>query len=209
MATNLGLGDLLQMRIWSVQGEQAGVNTIYYRVGTVTGTVADSDAAIDFDTTINAAYKALLSTLAVYRGIVARVIKTPLPISVFTIANAGAGTGGTTALPRQTSGLISWKTNFAGRGFRGRTYLPFPWGTAVANQEAPTAAYVTAINTLATAINGFTTATSGGGGPAQLAQVLRVKAPASPIPINDFLESDKWATQKRRGSFGRANVSPI
>jgi len=210
MANNLAGGQILEFRVWTNEAEQAAVNTYHYKVVTVTGTVTDVDAAIDFDAVMAPLYKPLMQNLSNYRGTQARIISlVPLPIAVTTSLNAGVGTAGATGLPRQCAGLISWQTALAGPGHRGRTYLPFPSSFSDTGDGQPGLTYQNDLENLANALEGFGPITSGGGGSADVQLVLKVKAPVSPIPITDHVIRDHWATQRRRGSFGRANVSPV
>ena len=123
------------------------------------------------------------------------------------------GTGGATSLPKQTCGLASIKTALAGRRYRGRMYLPFPSVTMDTGDGVPTAGYqVNVVNavTVMLSVNNITV----GGRTANWNTVLVHKAgktpiPASPTPITTFVIDGGWATQRKRGYFGRINESPI
>jgi hypothetical protein len=207
MAQTLGLGTLLQFRVWCTDNEQASVNTYHYVCGATTGQVTDLDAALDFDSAIHTSMQAFLAGSARYVGVEAHVIKKPLPAGQ--IANGNSAVGNGVSLPRQVSGLIGWKTALAGRRYRGRTYIPFP---SVLNDEGsgvPSLAYIAALDTFAVVLQAFTQVTAAGGATVQTVFSLRQGDGSSPIPITDHVASNKWATQRRRGSYGRPNVSPV
>lgn len=208
MAMSFGAGETLQFRVWCQQGEQASVNSFYYKCSAVTGQVSDVAAAVQFDTMIAAVLKPLISNVATFLGTQCRVMKTPTPASADTNANAGPGTGGVDGLPRQIAGLITKRTNLAGRGYRGRLYLPFP-STDSNVGEAPSIPYLALCDNLTLALFAFTTITDAGAASATVSQVLWKKPPVSPVPIVALIPQGKWATQRRRGSYGRPNVSPI
>jgi hypothetical protein len=125
---------------------------------------------------------------------------------------AGAGTGGTDALPRQVAGLTAWKTALAGRAFRGRTFWPFPSAAFDTGDGVPTAAAVTAYTNLAVEALNFVTV-GDVTNRSIIALVIRNKpvrgVPWTSTPVTVGTTFNKWATQRRRGTFGRANVSPI
>ncbi len=106
---------------------------------------------------------------------------------------------------RQLCGMISWRTLFAGPANRGRTFFPFPCTDEDSVGGVPTIAYETILNNIATALAG--PIAFGAGGMAVLGVYHRVSRTTS--PIDDWTIQRKFATQKRRGSYGRANVSPI
>lgn len=214
MSASIRAGDLLKMRAWAISGNQASVNTVYYQVQTITGSITLLEAATAFDGLVAPLYKAILGSQAQYRGIQCYVNQVPLPLPGISILGAGVGTGGSVNLPTQSCGITSWQTNYTGPSLRGRSYWPFPTTTEDAAGGAPTAGYITALTALSNAILVLTTLTGGSGSATVFLTLKRGKDKAGVLqpnePINNFVVQPKWATQKRRGiGYGRPNASPI
>lgn len=209
---NLQTPDLIQVRAWSSDAEQAAVNTWYYNIlGVPTGGVVTIfDFATAFDVVIETLYKSLLANTATYDGIQCVVInEVPLPRSVANVTSAGIGTGGAIGMARQTAGLLSWETLFAGPGKRGRTFFPFPSTSDDVGLGLPSNGYQVKMGTLANDMLFFENFTGASGGLALCELVLKSKPGFTTTPIEGFFPRPRWATQKKRGSFGRVNVSPI
>jgi len=204
------VNNLVQIRVWSTLAEQAAVSTFHFKVGVPTGIVDLGDAALSFDSLFNAKFKNSMSSQATYNGVQAYLLNTlPLPRPQVATGNAGPCAAGPVAQSRQTAGITTWLTAFAGPGNRGRTYWPFPPSSGDETIGEPNDAYLAVINDLCGDLQG-TYLVTGAGGSAPMFHVLRVKrSPTAPIAIDDFETHRKWATQKRRGSYGRSNVSPI
>lgn len=216
MAQPFNVNDYVQVRVFCTNSEQASVNTFWYAVVAVgTPAATDLDMATDLDTGfLSTALPPMLNNLTTYNGVQVQVYRTPdIFAAQDSIAGAGPGTGGAVALPRQTAGLTHWQTPKAGRAYRGRTYWPFPATAHDTGDGIPTTAYVALMTTLANGLLNFTTFTVSGRS-AQVSLVLKHrknKAGVTPVPSTILSETNeaKWATQRRRGSFGRPNVSPI
>lgn len=219
MAQPLQLNDVIAMRVWCTSAEQAAVNTFNFAVLAISAPAAtDQDAADAFSTVIAPDYKAIMSTVDNFNGVQCQIIDRGFPTVLFVPANdttdAGPGILAGPNLPRQACGLISWRTTKAGRKYRGRTYLPFPNGNLDTGIGAPTGGAVTAFTALANNVLNFTAIP---GFSITLGLVLRHRGfpravppiPPTDDPIADYSVPAKWATQRRRGSYGRANVSPI
>jgi hypothetical protein len=219
MATPLQPTDLVQVRLWCTNSEQASVNSFWYLISSV-GSPAASDQ--DLATELGAGFMAsvvppVINNLTTYNGVQAQIHRLALGIpivfaAVSSVTGAGPGTGGAIALPRQTAGLTHWSTHLAGRAYRGRTYWPFPATAHDTGDGTPTTAYVTAINAIASGLVAIT-GISGSGTAGCNFVINHRKNKAGIIPPQTFIISGtseaKWGTQRRRGSFGRPNVSPI
>lgn len=206
---SLDVGDIMQVRVWTQLNDQAAVNTFYYRITALTGLVDEGDFVVGFDSTVNAAYKVIIANSAEYIGVQGRIVnRTGLAIMQSTVANRGIGTGGPVAVARQTCGISSWTTAFAGPGHRGRTYWPFPAASEDIDPGTPNTAYVTALDDLCGDIKGLTHQDVGANS-VDCALVLRIAADPGYNYILNFQSHKKWATQRRRGSYGRPNVAPI
>lgn len=212
MATLLFSGCIMQLRAWCTDGEQASVNTWYFQqVGSMTPGPTDQDFVNTMDTELASLFKGIMSPNSIYQGCQAYFANLrPLPSAVLSSLFPGPGTHGTIGLPRQTCGITEWGTGFAGGRGRGRTYWPFPGVSDDIGAGVPGAAYLVDIANLAAVLQVGISVT-GGGGNVGLQLVLRSKALPATVyqPIITHREPAKWATQRRRGSFGRANVSPF
>ncbi len=206
---DISAGETIQLRVWTEAGEQAAVNTFYFKCQAVTGFVSDIAITLQFDTAIAAVFKPLLQNVAVYRGTQGRIMKTPPPVAVIADANPGPGTAGAVGLPRQTCGIYTKRTALAGRGYRGRMYLPFPAVDDDQGGGGPTLGYMAKLDNLTLALDAFTHVVDVPGSDATLVQVLWKGKAVSPVPIVANVPNQKWATQRRRGSYGKANVVPF
>lgn len=223
MANPLALGDLVKMRVWcSVVAEaQAAVNTLWYTVAAVgVDPATDEDAAISLDLLTGVTYPPLLSTGAEYRGVQAQIYQTVEPfhakfVEAFTNTSAGPGTGGAALMPLQVSGLISYQTARPGRANRGRTYVPFVSPVNATAAGFPTPGYIVASTALAADLSAGLLVTAG----PRTATLVRGlfhgkdKAGVRPVPAFDVIlgsiVATRFATQRKRGGFGRHNDSPI
>ncbi len=214
MSNQILVGMLLKTRLWTVAGNQAAVNTVNYYCLTSGGTPTTDQAFANYlDTQVQIAYKGLLSADAVYRGIQCQLYQVGgQPYApVFSNVNAGAGTDGASLVPTQCRGLGSLQTTLAGRRFRGRYYFAFPSVNAFLSGGVPTAAYILSMQTVLGIYLGLTGPIAAGGGTFSPVIVHRTgKSPTpSPTAIITSTVSTRVATQRRSGSFGRANISPI
>lgn len=212
-------GDIFVVRAWTTSAEQAAVNSFYYRNISAAGTPAsDQDVASAMDTLLAPLYKAVLADTDTYNGVQVQIVDPftpgPLNMAVNSIAAAGPGTIAGNVLPRQSCGITTWTTAFAGRKYRGRSYWPFPPVTLDAGEGLPTNAAVALYQALAGNILAFTFI-PGFSNTFNMVLFHRNFPHATPpiLPtaddITDYATHKKWATQRRRGSYGRANVSPI
>lgn len=210
MAFPLTAGDILRTRIVCMQGDQLGEVVLHYRVASVGSPAARDD---DFRDVLDAAaaplWKGFLSSRAEYIGVgVQHIWPLPLIVESNTRANAGAGTGGSYANPTQTCGLIHWRTVKAGRAYRGRSYLAFPSQSLNDDDGQPNSGAITAMGTMLGAIGGPFVITTGG----RLATVVLTLWHRALHTYDDVLSgaaSGSWATQRRRGAFGKKNAVPF
>jgi hypothetical protein len=162
--------------------------------------------------------KTWLNNQASYRGmLVQKVWPLPKPMFEFSDAAAGAGTSGAQQLPRQTAGLLYYQTALAGRAFRGRNYVPFG-GTALqhATSDQPSAAALVILNAIATSLGATYTINPGGSTITVTPVIYHPKGYGKPpanlhttTGITFSAARTQWATQKRRGDYGRQNTAPF
>lgn len=171
----------------------------------VTNGASDDAAVPAMLTAIKAFYTAIASfylntTLITIGSSVRDIGVTPNRIVAATPLTQVGTTAGE-ALPANVALVTTWRTAFAGRSFRGRTYLG-PSQETMNNGGIPNAATVATIQTAATnliaAINGVAGLRLG------VFSLRRTQPPASLSPFNatepviSAVARSKWNTQRRR-----------
>jgi hypothetical protein len=143
----------------------------------------------------------------------------PEPPSVGAVSSASGRMGLVVgaSLPLQVSGLISLKTDLATRRGRGRIYVPFPSASQSGTAGGASQAYVDNLVILKEMMIGDR-GMIGGGADITWRPVIfgrrrdaTIDQPALPeifVEVKSGTALGKWATQRRRGAYGRANVPP-
>src|SRR5215475_589959 len=202
--------DIYQVKHVAFSGQQYAFIVRHWLVQNVTGTgMTDAALATAFDNLFAPLLKPLITASASYYGTqVQKIWPLPIFIPAGTSANTGIGTAAVNSLPKQTCGLISLRTAIAGRKGRGRLYVPFPSVGDDTAAGAPVAGYVTRLNTLGAQLN---VAQTLGVAPNQvtLRSVVYHRALHTTDAIITCISSNLWATQRRRGDYGRVNVAPF
>lgn len=210
MAKVLAAGDIVKLQAYITDQGQGAVNTLFYVIASIgTPACTDADFASQWELAVGAAYKAVIGNNISFRGAGAQVVW-PLPMYVqqYSTALQGFGTAGATQLAKQTTGLTSWRTPLAGRKTRGRTYWPFPTTTMDQGDGTPTGGAVTNYTTLSNQILNFTVFTTGGR-TATAALIIWTRKAHTYTAVTGAVIHSAWATQRRRGDFGRLNTNPI
>ena len=207
----LDVGDQCRLVLWAQQGSQAGLMVHHYECNaTGGGSATDQDAVTALSTIFGPLIKPLMATTASYLGALFQILRPTLRPTVYSTAGNGAGTALNDPLPSQTTGIITLRSNVAGRGGRGRKYIPFPAEGDNLTGQTPTAGYLTAAGSLGTALVAQRVITGMVGNTATLVPIIfrRANPVGSPL-VESFTVRSKWATQRRRGSYGRPNASPF
>lgn len=224
MATPVTTGMALEITVPCTNNEQTSINVFHISCQIPGPTpVTDADVANWFDGAWASGWRGILGPNSTYRGTGCRIMF-GVPTFGMQVSGSGAGAGlsGTTDLPRQATGITSWKTDRSGRAERGRTYWPFPPAVFDTGDGVPLGIYVTAVKTIAD-IYSSVGVISVGPRSSTFAAVLYHRAfkgdptHVPPIPpraasfdfITSYITRLKWATQRRRGSYGRANPPPF
>lgn len=127
MATPLGLNWNLRCRFYCFYDNQLAITQMFYKTANVLGTSAsDQDAAARLDSLFAPLIKPIIPSLANYTGVSVQIVAPVLQPLVTANANAGAGTDMTNPLPTQNCGILTKNTAAAGKGRKGRMYIPFP-----------------------------------------------------------------------------------
>jgi hypothetical protein len=211
MATVLAPGDILRAT-WDIPGlnGQTALPSVHYIINVVAGAPTDQQLADKLDLIITPNLLPCINALATYRNVIVQKIA-PLPIysRVFQNASTAAGTSGPNPVPQQVSGLIGWQTPVARRGGKGRFYMPFPATINVNTLTGhPQVLYLANLGAFAAGVNGIT---NFGTVPntATCQQVIFERKTLGFAIVTGISVRALWATQKRRGDYGRVNAPPI
>lgn len=195
---------------------QVSLNTLYWKTVAETGIGATTlEVATALDVILAPLYKAVMPATSFYRGTSAQYLVPPINVPQFSIANQGVGVASGNNLPMQASGIVSLRTGLSGVRWRGRIYVGFPPASFADATGAMTAAAGVAYEALATALRaGFTAGIVGN--QSTLALALRTEVVPNTVPktyvYNRILFTQvpvRFATQRRRGQFGRVNNLPF
>jgi len=210
----INVNDFIILKAWTSDTDQASVQRVWYFCNASAGAGAtDLQLATQANATLAPIYKTILNNNATYHGIQTQLYRLGQPFAAQQDSSStGAGTAGATAMARQVAGITTLTTAYSGRRYRGRIYWPFPATAADTGNGVPTAGYLTILDSLGIYLIN-TIVVGSGGNTSTLIPVLQHaagKTPTpAPTPLLDALPVGKWATQRRRGSYGRVNVSPI
>lgn len=175
------------------------------------GTTISSTAVLtNLDDMMSTGLKDLMSQDTRYYGslLYYQTPTPPAPRPDSTIANQGFGTQDPGIAPTQCSGLISLYSAELGKPGQGRLYAPFPPAVDLEADGTPSAAYLANLTNLKNQliaprniIDGAITGT--------FVPVLYVPGGSPPKRILTGIVRTSWATQRRRGFFGKANSNPF
>jgi len=207
---------------WFVyDSNQIAITAVHFKISNVSGGVGPyaGDFANQLQTILEPLFEPLIKTTTTMIGSkVAFAIKGPAPLPGIATSNTVGSDAGAN-MPGQVSGIISVKTALAGKAFRGRLFIPFPTITmSTGAPPIPTAGYQTNLDALAVAwLTPWAVTSAGGNATATPVIFHRPRKPPLPPrtidntgdPIVSFLEPASWATQRRRGDYGKVNKNVI
>jgi hypothetical protein len=215
MPTPISLNNVLVTEAYTQlpAAQQASVQRRYWKVVafTVPGVVYFGDVAAALDTAIAGRMTALIMNDANYLGVRCRRVYLPSN-EQWEVATAGAGPGlaGAVALPTQSAGLVTLLSAVIGHAGEGRIYAPFPAAADNVLDGVPRAGYTTALASLAAKYTQQLIVAGGAGAIAVLDPVIfRPPGIAPTVTLTGYRVAPAWATQKRRGSYGRFNKPPF
>lgn len=210
MATTLLVGDVILAKVVCKDATGGEVfNGYHYGVSSIVGAPTLEDFAANFEAAVFANYQASMSTSCSFDGVEASIINRAMyPTPATSNVHSGAGTIADDPMPGQVSGIISWVTAFSGPLFRGRSYLGNLAVTAINAIGTPTNGALGLF--AAIALNAFQFAlSSSGGNSAFLTYILWHRKIAGFNIILGLNLPPKFATQKRRGNYGKNRTPPI
>jgi hypothetical protein len=193
--------------------QQSAVQRRYWRVfaNPVPGLATFDDVAAEVSSLVAIRYKTLMANGAKYLGTrVRRVSPVGLDQWGVSVVGAGDGTAGAVAAPGQVAGLITFLSPFLGKSGEGRMYVPFPALADIVGDGSARPAYVVALTSLAGKFTLPLSVVGPTGGTWELdAALWSPSAPAEWKNITDSRASSVFATQRRRGAYGRLNRLPF
>ena len=206
------IGDVLRSAVYCQAYNQVSVNTRDWQVTQIVGTSTlwSTDITIGLDQSFASLMKPMLSAFSTYYG-VQLYKRTPVgaaPRPDGTHANAGPGTASGNNLPTQTCGLISLYSMVLGPSGQGRFYMPFPAVSHSETNATPTASYLNLLAALGYFLSTPETYVNAGVS-ITLTPCLYQPGGAPPREIEEYIARDAWATQRRRGSYGKGNKVPF
>lgn len=208
----MAVGEIRRLTLYSKQEPQIAVNVLHYRITAETGGGTSlGDQAKAFGNAFGLKMRDVMCANAQFSGVGISHIHPGDPSEpAYDTSNAGNGAVAGEPLPYQNTGIITKKTGHGGRAFRGRFYTPFPGEASNTTDGTPTVAFLTALDVLAAQITATVIATSLSGGSTTLQPILKNKEfPATIRPLTGYVVRDKWAVQRRRGSYGQPNLLPF
>jgi hypothetical protein len=203
--------DHVQVRVVCYTPTQISVNVLDYvvRSPVITFGATLQEMATAISATLGPDYKAWMPSVARYRGVSVQDLTNPVSVPYVSFANDGPGTNGATLAPTQTTGIIQKKTLSGGRANRGRIYAGFP---SQANLTATGGMSAGGLGLLANIQDAIDTSQTivGAGGTTNLDLVVWHRGGAFNYTlVNQLVALGEWATQRRRGQFGRINLPPF
>lgn len=213
------VGDMVLAQGYCTWASQTSISTIWYKVTDITDPAPDEDQVLGtLDQMFPPHIKATINGLAQYAETSIQLYRPSANLRwVKRISTnlAGLGDIANLPLPAQTTGLIRLHTPFAGRHNRGRMYTPFPGIVAAEETGYPPARYLALLDNIRTVLYVNIPVNGIAPGQATLTPHLRyhIKNPDGTKkeafqPITVTNNAQVWATQRRRGSFGRPNLPP-
>lgn len=205
----IDVNDIVEVTHYCTEGDQAGLNVLHYKcTATVGGPFTEQDVVAAFKTNVSAKYIGLINNQAKFNGTTLRKWLSPNWGAYYYSGVLLTGTAGVDALPRQSAGIVSWRTPNAGRRGRGRTYIPFPAEADNDTDAIPSTGYITNVVALANRLINTGAMVITGANVATFALLVYSRDLGVFEQVDHYVTPRKWATQRRRGSFGRPNQIP-
>lgn len=204
------VGNIIEIKTYSYLTDQVGINIRHFTIGANPGGGLDEQTVADeLSNLVARVYTPWLPADGEYRGLTLQN-KNLGPLAPTWISRVGAGQGKQTVepMPGQVSGLISLKTAQGGRAGRGRVYMPFPsenFNGPGTKLNALGQAALDAIALMWGSPLGLVVGLAG----TVLTPVIFHRATTTSTPVIGAKANARFATQRRRGAFGRVNPSPL
>lgn len=208
-APDVAVGDILEVTVYCTAGNQVAINVLHYYVAAIGGAVPQYDdlpdrAYVHYETP----YRNWLSEDANFAGVGVRRMAPDAKTIEYTSIDIVPGNGDATCLPLQVAGLVTFRSDTPGPSGRGRAYIPFPPASSLEGAGAMVAGYKTLLEAVADAIGPSISWTAvASAWTVTLQQIVAPRIPSIYIEVS--APTGLWATQRRRGDYGRPNSLPI
>lgn len=208
MSFQIPAGAYVKGTFFSTLGDQVANNVLWWQMRFTGAPSVDALAAVTaYWTGVVGLYAACLDANAVANGMKLEWFgATPRPEPVYYRQDVN-GTVVGDPLPRQCSGIIGWRSGLIGASRRGRSYIPFAAEADNVPAAHPSVGYLNNLDTLATFLRNNIVPV--GGVPVTWALQVYSTTLDDFFEVESYVLPDKWATQRRRGDFGRTNVLPF
>jgi hypothetical protein len=204
-------GTIIRVTNFCYQNGQMAMPSVHYQMTSPGGVGIFNlgDAAFSFQTNFASAAKARLSTGVVLTGTKAAIVSLVNKGQPGIATDGSAGTNGTVSLPGQVTGLVHLASDLGGKKGRGRVYLPFPTVGEQDTDNTPSSVFVAGWNAWAGDISTIFTCTGPGGATMVATGVIWHKETGDYSFLNGSYVKKLYATQRRRGDYGRSNAGTI
>jgi hypothetical protein len=200
------------VKVNSFMGDQLGLNILHcYVTATTDPTETEQNFADALSLALSVPYRAIMSTQAAYLGIqLFNSATVPTPFPTTSVNGSGPGGVGVQVMPGQVTGMITKQTSRIGRANRGRMYIPFPDVTSSVNvPPVPSALYTTRLDNIASITSGTLLVVTFGAVNITLQWILHKNVLLDTNWVTSTVSRRAWATQRRRGDYGRKNSLPF
>lgn len=212
MSQNVVVNDVLVSEVYVNESglQQTAVSRRFWLCTAITGTPTFTLVAAYLDNLFAPLIKPIIVNSATYLGTrVRRVFPNTLDTWSAVAAHAGVGTAGAVGLPAQSCGLGEFYSAKIGKPNQGRIYLPFPSASSNTGAGVPSAGYITDALAYVTEFSNTQNAGTGGNVATLVSVLWKASAPTFTTQIITVNLATSWATQRRRGGFGRFNRPPF
>lgn len=205
-------GNIVQVKLFTRHIDQVGINVLHYRVevATTIGTTTNEMLANRLTGLFGPKYADVMPSTAQFYGVSVQQLTPFVGAAVHSTVTGYTGTIEGEGLPRQVSGIITKTTLLAGRRNRGRAYVAFPVEDDNDADMVPTASYLARALLIGTPMvyTGILTVNTTDAFSMRGIIWHKNDLPPSHTFIDGVAVQRKWATQRRRGSYGAANPAP-
>lgn len=212
MSFFIELGQVVRAQFYCSMNAQLSINSRYWILAVASGVtqIPSQSLADHLSTQVSGLFKDAMSENATYRG--TRVSQTETPATLKpsdSIIGFGAGTVLANALPSQCAGLIRYSSNNAGRRGEGRNYIPFATSEDITATGDCAAGYGLKLVAIAGEL-GAPQVVAVPGGSGTFNPVLWSRTMVGPPPnVTTSTTATGFATQRKRGYFGKTNSFPF
>lgn len=218
----LNIDDLVRVRLFNRRVDQVSVNVLHYYLVNNTGVGADLvDVANKvFSEWITAMQGDLTLDVRLLGCTAQKVMPAPVSMQVRSTVASVSGLSNTNTGPGQLSSLIRLISPAEPRPKArfGRVYMPFPGAAYIGADGTPSAAWLAAVEAFRAAVITPILLVGAGANTSTLRCSLYHRAweddagvvhPETYTPVTVSSVTDGFATQRRRGYYGRTNASPF